>query len=257
MGCCVNFSDQSISFTRNGIMLGVAFKGLKNLEQGPIYPIVGLRTPGKAFELIVFIGEVVQANFGIEPFKYDIKQYVRDERQKLWRMIHYGPSSQALTKSYSPLVNRLVMEYLVHQGYSETARVFYDSSLAQANDLDETGEKFEDVPGAKDIEQRRHVVELIESGHVEKAIQSIQSLYPSFLSTFPIVHAQLLCLQFVEMVRLVAYQTSSGDVPMTISETGDTVNLFQAILFSRKIKSLFPLEETDIHDAIDVRNAIF
>lgn len=45
--------------------MGIAFKDMELNK--PIYPAIGLRTPG----------EQVTANFGHEPFTFDIAQYVR------------------------------------------------------------------------------------------------------------------------------------------------------------------------------------
>ena len=61
----MNFADNSAFYTKNGKFLGVAFTDMKLTK--PIYPAIGLRTPG----------EQVTANFGHEPFVYDIAQYVK------------------------------------------------------------------------------------------------------------------------------------------------------------------------------------
>lgn len=45
--------------------MGIAFTNMEITK--PIYPAIGLRTPG----------EQVTANFGHEPFVFDIAQYVR------------------------------------------------------------------------------------------------------------------------------------------------------------------------------------
>jgi len=63
VGCGYNFIDNTVFFTKNGFHLGVAFRDLK----GTFYPTVGLRTPG----------EIVIANFGQKPFRYDIESFMR------------------------------------------------------------------------------------------------------------------------------------------------------------------------------------
>ncbi|CAG8454879.1 13181_t:CDS:2 [Cetraspora pellucida] len=64
IGCCVNFVDQHIFYTKNGVNLGIAFEcALKE----DLFPIIGLRTHG----------ECVEANFGTKPFKFDIDSYAK------------------------------------------------------------------------------------------------------------------------------------------------------------------------------------
>ena len=60
--------DGSCFYTKNGHHLGVAFKDLP----AQLYPTVGLQTPG----------EVVDANFGQEPFKFDVEGEMRELRRK-------------------------------------------------------------------------------------------------------------------------------------------------------------------------------
>lgn len=65
VGCGIDYANQTAFFTKNGLFLGVAFKQVDLSE--PIYPCVGLRTPG----------EKVSVNFGQERFVFDIVQYVK------------------------------------------------------------------------------------------------------------------------------------------------------------------------------------
>lgn len=63
VGCCVNFRTNTVFYTKNGLPLGVAFKGILN---EPLHPAIGLRTPG----------EIVEANFGQKPFVFDFQHYL-------------------------------------------------------------------------------------------------------------------------------------------------------------------------------------
>ncbi|RIB10537.1 concanavalin A-like lectin/glucanase domain-containing protein [Gigaspora rosea] len=56
IGCCLNFINNTVFYTRNGINLGIAFRNLK----GTLYPCVGLYRQGHAIEV----------NFGNRKFKY-------------------------------------------------------------------------------------------------------------------------------------------------------------------------------------------
>ena len=68
-------------------MAGVAFKDLHRNMRGTetaLYPSVGLRTPG----------EVVEANFGAQPFVFEIEQFFRvcrNFQRSLWK--HFGELS--------------------------------------------------------------------------------------------------------------------------------------------------------------------
>lgn len=57
-------ADNTAFYTKNGTMLGTAFRNIGNI---PLYPCIGLRTPG----------EQVTVNFGQAAFVFDIDQYVK------------------------------------------------------------------------------------------------------------------------------------------------------------------------------------
>ncbi|CAI2191043.1 5386_t:CDS:2, partial [Funneliformis geosporum] len=56
IGCCLNFRNYTVFYTRNGVNLGIIFRNLKNA----LYPCVGIWSPGGT----------VGANFGYKKFKY-------------------------------------------------------------------------------------------------------------------------------------------------------------------------------------------
>ncbi|RIB26133.1 concanavalin A-like lectin/glucanase domain-containing protein [Gigaspora rosea] len=56
IGCCLNFTNNTVFYTKNGINLGIAFRNLK----GTLYPCVGLRSQGGSIEV----------NFGSRKFKF-------------------------------------------------------------------------------------------------------------------------------------------------------------------------------------------
>ncbi len=63
VGCGVDFCSNSLFFTKNGVWLGVAFSD--SFSSMSLFPSIGLRTPG----------EIVDANFGSSPFRFDIQLY--------------------------------------------------------------------------------------------------------------------------------------------------------------------------------------
>ncbi|RIB01954.1 concanavalin A-like lectin/glucanase domain-containing protein [Gigaspora rosea] len=56
IGCCLNFRNNTVFYTKNGINLGIAFRSLK----GTLYPCVGLWSKGGSIEV----------NFGSRKFKF-------------------------------------------------------------------------------------------------------------------------------------------------------------------------------------------
>ncbi|CAG8650813.1 14472_t:CDS:2 [Funneliformis caledonium] len=58
IGCCINFKNYTVFYTRNGVNLGIAFKKLKNA----LYPYIRMMSPGGS----------VGANFSDRKFKYTV-----------------------------------------------------------------------------------------------------------------------------------------------------------------------------------------
>lgn len=77
IGCGVNLVDNTCFYTKNGHHLGTAFTDLPP----NLYPTVGLQTPG----------EVVDANFGQEPFMFDIEDMMRELRSRTRLQIYDFP----------------------------------------------------------------------------------------------------------------------------------------------------------------------
>lgn len=64
-------------------------QGLTDIHSPPqanLYPTVGLQTPG----------EIVDANFGQQPFLFDIEDYMREWRAKVQGTVHGFPISARL-----------------------------------------------------------------------------------------------------------------------------------------------------------------
>ncbi|KAH7930594.1 SPRY-domain-containing protein [Leucogyrophana mollusca] len=138
IGCGIDFSQNRIFYTKNGALLGMVFENVgKDCE---LYPAVGL----------CHSGESIRANFGHEPFKYDIEDHVQQQRDQTWANIQTTPlkwpSAEKDSDGSSALegetgdaseermklpINELVLSYLSHHGYARTARAFQSQCKAR------------------------------------------------------------------------------------------------------------------------------
>jgi len=216
IGCCINFMDMTVFYTKNGVNLGIAFRDIKNDYM--YYPAIGLRTPG----------EIVEANFGQKKFKFDIENCIKEEKAKLWHYINsidlpiltpdYSESSNNNNNKSSNGLNELVLQYLVHHGYSETAQTFYNNAFAKNDKAIKQNEEMEeyDVVGAgglsgiakdnevldmENLKNRQRIKEYVMKGDIDSAIDLTNRLYPTVLENNNILLFNLRCRKFIEMIR--------------------------------------------------------
>ncbi|KAF7272654.1 hypothetical protein GWI33_014593 [Rhynchophorus ferrugineus] len=174
IGCGVNLIDGTCFYTKNGHHLGIAFSDLPP----NLYPTVGLQTPG----------EIVDANFGQEPFVFDIEDMMRELKQRTKFEIRDYPTSVSQTE-WQCVLNKMISTYLVHHGYSNTAEAF-----AQITNQTFT----EDLHS---IKNRQKIQKLVLSGRMGEAIEKTSKLYPGLLENNQNLLFMLKCRQFVEMVN--------------------------------------------------------
>eukprot|EP00794_Sanderia_malayensis_P018744 gene18744-20633_t len=173
IGCGLNLINRTCFYTKNGINLGVAFADLpRNL-----YPTVGLQTPG----------EVIDANFGQQPFTYDIEEMRKELRARAIDCIDHFPVSVD-GGNWQETLQRIVSAYLVHHGYCQTAEVFSKSA----------GQSFSEEIAS--IKNRQRIQKLILAGRISEGIEATQSLYPGLLDRNLGLMFKLKCRQFIEMV---------------------------------------------------------
>ncbi|KAJ4375498.1 hypothetical protein N0V86_007030 [Didymella sp. IMI 355093] len=193
IGCGINFRTNTAFFTKNGHMLGIAFRDLK--PNMPYYPTIGMKKPG----------ETLRANFGQEPFAFDIDKMVQDEKAAIQEEINrtkFTPS--AAFPDETQFIHQLITQYLAHDGYVETAQAFaeeiVDEARALANDDDATipyQEAVEDM----DALNRQKIRAAILEGDIDKALKHTQAYYPSVLRDNENIYFKLRCRKFIEMIR--------------------------------------------------------
>lgn len=128
IGCGIDFCQNRVFYTKNGTLIGTVFDNVG--KDGDIYPAVGL----------CHTGESIRANFGQEPFKYDIEDHVLQQRNQTWVNIQLTPLKWPVEsvsheepeigehsvpeEDAKVSINELVLAYLSHHGYVRTARAF-------------------------------------------------------------------------------------------------------------------------------------
>ncbi|KAF9982037.1 hypothetical protein BGZ75_006592 [Mortierella antarctica] len=186
IGCGINFRDMSLFYTKNGQFLGVAFRDLK----GSLYPTVGMRTAG----------EIVEANFGQRDFVFDIESYVKELKTEAWQELENTFQKTIDEKNQvgvlSQGLSQLVLSYMIHHGYSESAKQFSSDLVPQSQ------RKGGSSSGSKDADSYPLVVdtERRKAGDIDKAIDLLETHYAGVMASQEDMLFQLRCRKFVEMV---------------------------------------------------------
>ncbi|CEP11470.1 hypothetical protein [Parasitella parasitica] len=197
IGCGVNFADNSAFYTKNGKFLGIAFTDM-NLNQA-LFPAIGLRTPG----------EQVTANFGHEPFVFDIAQHVNDQRIKFIDEIALnGAESLAHGKEEictKEVMDQLILSYLIHHGYTGSAKsVVQNAGHVYGQELFLSSNNGMTQAGEKDMEERQLIRSAIIHGKIDQAIVLIDKYFPGVLQEEgrgEELQLALKCGKFIEMMR--------------------------------------------------------
>jgi hypothetical protein len=89
------------------------------------YPTVGMKKPG----------ETLRANFGQEPFAFDIDKMVQDEKAVIQAEIARTNVTYKTVPDETQFIHQLIGQYLAHDGYVETARAFAEETIEEARAL--------------------------------------------------------------------------------------------------------------------------
>ncbi|EPE10197.1 ran-binding protein [Ophiostoma piceae UAMH 11346] len=194
VGCGVNFRTGTAFFTKNGEHLGVAFRDQKMTAQ-KLFPTIGLKKQG----------DHIRANFGQAPFTFDIDGMMKGERDIINREIQAtSTSSLAPSLNETELVQQLVLQFLQHDGYVETARAFAEEIHAEKQALNLDLEK--EVEGIniaddEDAHKRQRIRQAILEGDIDHALELTKADYPDVLNNNAYVLFRLKCRKFIEIIR--------------------------------------------------------
>jgi hypothetical protein len=95
-------------------------------------------------------GETLRANFGQEPFAFDIDKMVQDEKAAIQAEIARTRSSDKVATDETEFIHQLIGQYLAHDGYVETARAFADEAIEEARAL--ASDEDADIPYSEPVE---------------------------------------------------------------------------------------------------------
>ncbi|PTB68692.1 SPRY-domain-containing protein [Trichoderma citrinoviride] len=195
IGCGVNFKDHTAFFTKNGQMIGVAFH---DVTRSNLYPAISLK---KQYEQ-------VRVNFGQSPFVFNIDDLMKEQRLQIQRAISVADTSQLEPGlSETDLIQALVLQFLQHDGYVETARAFAEDLKLQKEALNMNPDVTVDGVSIKDDEDannRQRIRRAILDGEIDLALKYTNTYYPQVLRDNEQVYFKLRCRKFIEMVRKAA-----------------------------------------------------
>ncbi|PON85046.1 SPRY domain containing protein [Trema orientale] len=185
VGGGINYASQEFFFTKNGAVVGTAYKEMKV----PLFPTIAVHSQN----------EEVHVNFGQKPFAFD--EFEVQERMKLQMTIE----KMSLPTNVS---HGIVRSYLLHYGYEDTLHSFDMATkstvppiyIAQENGFDE-----HDILYA--LSQRKILRQLIRNGDIDAALGKLREWYPQIVQDDKSAICFLLhCQKFIELVRVGALE---------------------------------------------------
>jgi len=200
VGCCVNFVENSCFYTRNGYNIGTSFRDIPN----EVYPTVGLQTPMEAIE----------ANFGLNSFKFDFDKYIDEYREKTRRSI-LDCTLKENELLHRTQLRRIVSTYLVHYGFCATAEQF--NKHVESVFADELNS----------MRNRQLIQQLILDGRTTDAIEKTKELFPSLLNDKNLLFA-LKVRQLIEMINGTESETKHSSHLSTSKQTNKTTSPFKS-----------------------------
>jgi len=192
IGCGVNFNAGYAFFTKNGQDLGICFRELKK-DVRP-FPTIGMKKHS---------GALVTVNFGQHPFVFDIDDKMETEKSNVAKDIAKAkPSSLQEQRDESSLIQELVMQFLAHDGYVETAKAFAEEIQKEKESLSNAIPSSAAEPERDDTDavHRQRIRRAILSGEIDRALECTHAQFPTVLAQNPDIVFRLKCRKWVELI---------------------------------------------------------
>jgi hypothetical protein len=139
-----------------------------------------------------------------------------EERRHIRKQINLADvSSLHPPDDENTLIQKLVSQYLAHEGYVETSKAFAADVRHRAESFATTGSELPPLGGDDDVQtmNRQKIRRAILDGDIEKALKYTHSFYPQVLQDKrnEDIYFQLRCRKFVEMMRRYAELQGSAN----------------------------------------------
>ncbi|OKL58578.1 hypothetical protein UA08_06201 [Talaromyces atroroseus] len=195
IGCGINFTTGCAFFTKNGIMIGIAFRDLPASKSIAFYPSIGMKRHH---------GMHIRTNFGQQPFMYDIDGLVKKDKLALLSEINETSTANLQPPlDEATLLQELVAQFLAQDGYYETAHAFAEE-VRQESVILENGQSrslYQYEPGEDiDAAHRQKIRAAILEGDIDKALKYTNAYFSQVLQDNPRILFKLRCRKFLEML---------------------------------------------------------
>lgn len=164
-------------------------------------------------------GEIVDANFGQNPFEFDIEDMLKELRASTKGAIYSFPLPED-QDDWTVIMHKMVSSYLVHHGYSSTAEIFAKM----------TGQTFNECISS--IKNRQKIHKLVLMGKMGQAIEQTMHSYPGLLESNENLLFMLKCRQFIEMVN----GSDTADGPYNTSSSSAQTSVIQSTKFYQNLE---------------------
>lgn len=149
------------------------------------------------------------------------RRYIRNQINKADVKSLHPPDDE------NTLIQKLVSQYLAHEGYVETSKAFAADVRTRAESFAATGSELPPLGGDDDVQtmNRQKIRRAILDGDIDKALKYTHSFFPQVLQDKrnEDVYFQLRCRKFVEMMRRYA-ELQSGSAPSENGHNGHSTS---------------------------------
>ncbi|CAG8695517.1 19048_t:CDS:2 [Gigaspora margarita] len=166
-----------------------------------------------------YLANTIEVNFGHRKFKYAIEHYMKEEKARLWHVINATPmppisspltstpiSQAASEANLTANAHQLILSYLIHHGFSETAKAFSRDAVRISQTYNNEMSEMEGVESENPSNlnnQSTYILEIrdaVLAGDIDYAITLTNSSYPGVLPSNVDILFQLRCRKFIEMI---------------------------------------------------------